>query len=426
MSFLSGSHVQQPAVANHHGGGSSHAGYPPPSAGHQLPDPGLTAAHRPAATPLPSLTPCRTPPPPPPPPPLHAETPHRASTEVKVGSDAGEGGPRITLTGEGWIMGPSGKEGPSGPPGLSEAARPSIAAVASKTERAGLGGGGGEGGAERENGSGGLGVVGGMGCGGSGLLLGSAGQSPSSPLSLSSPSLFSPTASSSSSSSGPSPDVWPGKPLLPSRVDVGVFLSGAPRPGPGNTERGEENQPPSSSSVGQRPGGHRNTDPGVRHPSLGSLGFQNAGGPDVHPAGRTEPVVGRCASGPPRDALPQRSIVRRAMSDCSHLAVPSLSLASSYPSAGNGGPANSPGASPWSGPPRPHPPHVALARRSFTVSDERGGGAFQLMTTAAVPSSPPPRRHDGSFETGVLLPVPPSLVPPLGGFHGDRPSVAGR
>ncbi|CAL8368547.1 unnamed protein product [Boreogadus saida] len=432
MSFLSGSHVQQPGMAGHHGGGggsssSSLGGYPPASAGHPPSNPSAAAATRPASPPpcLPAA-PCRTPPPPSapaaPPSAWHPETPRqdqtaaaaaqRSSPEVKVGPDAAAG-PQITLTGGEWSPGPGGKEGPSGSSGPWGAPRPGTGPGALKMEGAGLGGGAGGVGGCRGGGSGlGLGV------GGAGLSLGSAGQSPSSPRSFSSSSPFSP------SPSGPSPDTWPGTPLLPSQ---GLFLAAGP-------------QKPLASGPSLGP---PNQDPTSGHPSLGSPGFQNTDGTPAGLGGpvRTEPAgreaegpaaPGRCQSGteaPPRE-LPQRSTVRRAMSDCSHLAVPSM-VAESYPSPGNA--SGSPG-SLGSAATRPHPPHAAV-RRSFTVSDERAPGGvsmamasmmpFQLTAgPAAMPSSPPPRRHDGSCETSVLLPVPPSVVPPVNGFHSNWPNMA--
>ncbi|CAL8347936.1 unnamed protein product [Merluccius merluccius] len=402
---------------------SSLAGYPAASPGRQPPS---------ASPPPPSRTPpppsARTPPPPSarrPSPPRRAAPERRGSPEAAVGPDAG-GRPQIKP--EERRPGLGGGEGPPGPPGFRDAPRPGVGAGAWKTEGAGPGGGAGGGG--------------GGGYGGGGLALGSAGQSPSgSSLSVSSPSPFSPL------SSGSAPDVWPGKPLRPAETDRDASVPG----GPGNAERGEEEKPRSSSpSLG------RNTDPTGKNPSMDSLSFPNADhplrGPSVLPDGRAPPAgrgaesrgaespAGGCRSGAEAPAaggrgaardLPQRSTVRRAMSDCSHLAVPGP-LAESYPAPGNGSAANSPGVPP--GVPRPHPPHGAV-RRSLTVSDERAAGgvsvtmastmSFRLTAAPSVPSSPPPRRHDdGGCETGVLLPVPPSVVPPVGGFHGNGPSVA--
>ncbi|KAM8850371.1 uncharacterized protein AB9W97_021578 isoform 4-T4 [Spinachia spinachia] len=114
--------------------------------------------------------------------------------------------------------------------------------------------------------------------------------------------------------------------------------------------------------------------------------------------------------------LPQRTAVRRAMSDCSHLSVPMV-MAGTYPTGMAGSPAMMPNVlnfalSGSACPPRAPYPHVAV-RRSLTVTDATDAAATMatmisspLMTSAVLPSSPPPRRHDGSCETNVLLPVP--------------------
>ncbi|XP_027876232.1 microtubule-associated protein 4-like isoform X6 [Xiphophorus couchianus] len=114
--------------------------------------------------------------------------------------------------------------------------------------------------------------------------------------------------------------------------------------------------------------------------------------------------------------IPQRTAVRRAMSDCSHLSVPMV-MAGAYPT----GMAitqvmapSTPDFIPMGTPchPRPSYPHVAV-RRSLTVTDGSEGSASTatmistpLMMSPVVPSSPPPKRHHGSCETNVLLPVP--------------------
>lgn len=110
--------------------------------------------------------------------------------------------------------------------------------------------------------------------------------------------------------------------------------------------------------------------------------------------------------------FPQRTTVRRTMSECSHLAVPSL-VAGAY----LGGSPMTPNLPDFAlvgamGPPRSPYPHVAV-RRSLTVTDSPGAAAAlvtampsSLMTSPLLPSSPPPKRHPGSCETNFLLPVP--------------------
>lgn len=114
--------------------------------------------------------------------------------------------------------------------------------------------------------------------------------------------------------------------------------------------------------------------------------------------------------------LPQRTTVRRAMSECSHLAVPML-VAGAYPT-GTGGSPVTPKLPDFAlmgttSLPRVSYPHVAV-RRSLTVTDGTAAAAAMatvmpssLMTSPVLPSSPPPKRHHGSYETNVLLPVPP-------------------
>ncbi|XP_043991448.1 microtubule-associated protein tau isoform X7 [Gambusia affinis] len=114
--------------------------------------------------------------------------------------------------------------------------------------------------------------------------------------------------------------------------------------------------------------------------------------------------------------IPQRTAVRRAMSDCSHLSVP-LVMAGAYPTAmaiSQVMAPSTPDFIPMGTPchPRSSYPHVAV-RRSLTVSDGSEGSASMatmistpLMMSPVVPSSPPPKRHHGSCETNVLLPVP--------------------
>lgn len=114
--------------------------------------------------------------------------------------------------------------------------------------------------------------------------------------------------------------------------------------------------------------------------------------------------------------VPQRTTVRRTMSECSHLAVPTL-VAGAYPAGVGGSPmtSNLPDFALMGriSPPRAPYPHVAV-RRSLTVTDNTGAAAtlatampFSLMTSPLLPSSPPPKRHPGSCDTNLLLPVPP-------------------
>ena len=117
-------------------------------------------------------------------------------------------------------------------------------------------------------------------------------------------------------------------------------------------------------------------------------------------------------------ATAQRTAVRRTMSDCSHLSVPSsLDLPDAYP-----GKPILPGDKPSPMTTGTRPPHAAV-RRSLTVADDRGTGhgAMTLMSPLGrspprAPASPPPRRHDGSSEASILLPVPLSGA----AFNGFR------
>nr|XP_020480221.1 microtubule-associated protein 4-like isoform X4 [Monopterus albus] len=114
--------------------------------------------------------------------------------------------------------------------------------------------------------------------------------------------------------------------------------------------------------------------------------------------------------------LPQRTAVRRTMSDCSHLSVPTV-MAGTYPTGMGGSPvimANSPNFAMMGTTcmPRAPYPHVAV-RRSFTVTNGTEAAAAMvtlmsspLMTSPVLPSSPPPKRHHGSCESNFLLPVP--------------------
>ncbi|XP_038574769.1 microtubule-associated protein tau isoform X5 [Micropterus salmoides] len=115
--------------------------------------------------------------------------------------------------------------------------------------------------------------------------------------------------------------------------------------------------------------------------------------------------------------LPQRTAVRRAMSDCSHLSVPMI-MAGTYPTGLGGSPLMTPNMPNFAlmgtpCPPRVPYPHVAV-RRSLTVTDGKEAAAAMgsimsspLMASPVMPSSPPPKRHHGSCDTNVLLPVPP-------------------
>ncbi|XP_068455105.1 microtubule-associated protein 4-like isoform X4 [Clinocottus analis] len=117
-----------------------------------------------------------------------------------------------------------------------------------------------------------------------------------------------------------------------------------------------------------------------------------------------------------RSGLPQRTAVRRAMSDCSHLSVPMM-MAGTYPTGMGGSPAMIPNVPNFAllGTaclPRAPYQHVAV-RRSLTVTGGTEAAAAMatmmsspLMTSDVLPSSPPPKRHHGSCETNLLLPVP--------------------
>ncbi|XP_028327978.1 mucin-12-like isoform X4 [Gouania willdenowi] len=120
--------------------------------------------------------------------------------------------------------------------------------------------------------------------------------------------------------------------------------------------------------------------------------------------------------------VPQRVAVRRAMSDCSHLSVPTM-LTGTYPTGMGGLPMSSPHVPNLTmmgtavHPTRPPYPHVAV-RRSLTVTEGTGAAAAlanmmssPLMASPVLPSSPPPKRHHGSCETNVLLAVPPTVGP---------------
>ncbi|XP_078029052.1 uncharacterized protein map4l isoform X11 [Epinephelus lanceolatus] len=127
--------------------------------------------------------------------------------------------------------------------------------------------------------------------------------------------------------------------------------------------------------------------------------------------------VGSCSTKPSQSSeLPQRTAVRRAMSDCSHLSVPTV-MAGTYPTGMGGLPVMMPNVPNFAlmgtaCPPRAPYPHVAV-RRSLTVTDGTEAAAAvatmmscPLMMSPVLPSSPPPKRHHGSCETNFLLPVP--------------------
>ncbi|XP_077392820.1 uncharacterized protein LOC144030407 isoform X2 [Festucalex cinctus] len=111
--------------------------------------------------------------------------------------------------------------------------------------------------------------------------------------------------------------------------------------------------------------------------------------------------------------LPQRSVVRRAMSDCSHLSVPTLNAEMCL----NGTHGSSALTSNLTNfammgtacPLRVPYPHMAV-RRSLTVTDATEVLSSPLMISPVLPSSPPPRRHHGSCETNVLISVPTPAV----------------
>ncbi|XP_054624331.1 microtubule-associated protein 4 isoform X11 [Dunckerocampus dactyliophorus] len=109
--------------------------------------------------------------------------------------------------------------------------------------------------------------------------------------------------------------------------------------------------------------------------------------------------------------LPHRSVVRRAMSDCSHLSVPTLN-AEVYPNSLGGSSRIMPNfaAMETACLTRVPYPHVAV-RRSLTVTDGTEASILSSPLMAPVmPSSPPPKRHHGICETNVLISVPTPAV----------------
>uniref|UniRef100_A0AAQ5Z6X9 Microtubule-associated protein n=1 Tax=Amphiprion ocellaris TaxID=80972 RepID=A0AAQ5Z6X9_AMPOC len=128
---------------------------------------------------------------------------------------------------------------------------------------------------------------------------------------------------------------------------------------------------------------------------------------------------------------PQRTAVRRAMSDCSHLSVPMV-MAGAYPT-GMGSPpvmaSNVPNFALISGPPRAPYHHVAV-RRSLTVTDGTEAAAAMatmlsspLMASPVLPASPPPKRHQGSCEANFLLPVPTPVGISISNTQENKPSI---
>lgn len=120
----------------------------------------------------------------------------------------------------------------------------------------------------------------------------------------------------------------------------------------------------------------------------------------------------------PSSDVPQRTTVRRAMSDCSHLSVPTM-VGGAYPT-GMVGSSLRPNMPDFAlvgiaCPPRAPYPHAAV-RRSLTVTEGTNAAATMatlmsspLLTSPVLPSSPPPKRHHGSCETNLLLTVPPPV-----------------
>lgn len=120
----------------------------------------------------------------------------------------------------------------------------------------------------------------------------------------------------------------------------------------------------------------------------------------------------------PSSDMPQRTTVRRAMSDCSHLSVPTM-LGGAYPT-GMVGSSLTPNMPDFAlvgmaCPPRAPYPHTTV-RRSLTVTEGTDAAATMatlmsspLLTSPVLPSSPPPKRHHGSCETNLLLTVPPPV-----------------
>lgn len=264
--------------------------------------------------------------------------------------------------------------------------------------------------------------------------LGSAGQSPSSPLS----SISSPSTSLSSapmverSSLNAVPDQKSHSDLdfaqhkvQDTRLDTEVGIQTSPvSTGTGESSTSGTRGGPAGELIGRR----TSRDSGMEQES--SRAASGAGAPALAPAAvlprdlgaaEDETAALRAAVNTKKQTsqsseLAPRSAVRRTMSECSHLAVPTL-VAAAYPTAVGGSPVtpNLPDFALMGaiGPPRAPYPHVAV-RRSLTVTDGAGAAAVlatampsSFMTSPLLPSSPPPKRHPGSCETNFLLPVPP-------------------
>ncbi|XP_049603476.1 uncharacterized protein DDB_G0284459 isoform X2 [Syngnathus scovelli] len=151
---------------------------------------------------------------------------------------------------------------------------------------------------------------------------------------------------------------------------------------------------------------------------------------EAHTGGKTNPsedskvtldvTVNNGTKNNQANELPQRSVVRRAMSDCSHLSVPTLN-AEMFLSGAEGSAAVTRNLTNFAVmgtacPLRVPYPHMVV-RRSLTVTDATEASAAMasmkstpLMISPVLPSSPPPRRHHGTCETNVLISVPTSAV----------------
>lgn len=133
--------------------------------------------------------------------------------------------------------------------------------------------------------------------------------------------------------------------------------------------------------------------------------------------------------------LPQRGVVRRAMSDCSHLSVPMLQ--ETYPTGMGGLGVMTPNLPNFAlmgtaCPSRVPYPHTAV-RRSLTVTDGTEAAAAMatmmsspLMMSPVLPSSPPPKRHHGSCETNFLLTVPPPAGTSVNSTQDSNLNTAGK
>ncbi|XP_014865005.1 PREDICTED: microtubule-associated protein tau-like isoform X7 [Poecilia mexicana] len=159
---------------------------------------------------------------------------------------------------------------------------------------------------------------------------------------------------------------------------------------------------------------HTETGAATRVPPKSSVTEKRVASPGPEQAfNHHEDTTNREAKTTRGNDIPQRTAVRRAMSDCSHLSVPMV-MAGAYPTGLTVTQVMAPSTPDFipMGTPRPSYPHAAV-RRSLTVTDGSEGSASMatmistpLMMSPVVPSSPPPKRHHGSCETNVLLPVP--------------------